>query len=139
MLISNAQSPLIEPIDDAESIARFLTDEDQYRIEPPRVHHSAFKLPRASNSLSAYRTRDLQDLEIWEIARTFVTEKRPDKRKVLARAELSAGILTDSKLRLNADGNPHPRHVNIEDWPVACEDMLALRQKLANAAKLIVK
>lgn len=136
----NVDSSLIEPIDDAEPIARFLTDQDHYyKSAPPRVHHSAFMPYRKSNSLSVYRTTGLNDYEIWEIARIFVTEKMLDKKEVLARAELAAGFIRDLKLRLNADGKPHPRHVNIEGWPVACEDMLAIKKKLANEAKLIVK
>lgn len=136
--MTDAESPLIEPIADDEPISRFLTKKGHYYMtDPPRVHHSAFS-PK-DNSLSAYRTKDLSEFEIWEIARRFVTEKMIIQREVLARAELRAGFLKDSMLRLYADGEPHPRHVNIEGWPVACEDMLAVKKKLANEARLVVK
>lgn len=130
---------LIEPIEDDESISRFLTDEDEFNKTTNRVHHSAFKLPRNQNALSAYRTKGCDNPEIWDIARRFVTELRTDHKEVLARAELQARIYKDLELVLNPDGNPHPKHVNIERWPSNPEDILDLRKKLANRACLIVK
>lgn len=135
------ESLLIEPIEDNEPISRFLTDEDEFNsnTNPPRVRHSAFKLPRDRNNLSAYRTKGWDNPTIWDIARRFVTERRADRKNVLARAELPAHVYNDLKLTLNPNGNPHPRHVDIEGWPSAPEDMLDLRKRLANKARLVIK
>lgn len=134
-----SESFLIEHIEDDEPISRFLTDEDQFNKTTNRVHHSAFKLPRGCNNLSAYRTKVCDNLEIWDIAKKFVTELRPDHKEVLARADVQARIYKEFKLMCNPNGNPHPRHVNIEGWPAATEDILDLRKKLANRARLVIK
>ncbi|MCR4287429.1 MAG: hypothetical protein NUW09_05395, partial [Deltaproteobacteria bacterium] len=63
----------------------------------------------------------------------------PDRKNVLARAELLAHVYNDLKLTLNPNGNPHPRHVDIEGWPSAPEDILDLRKRLANKARLVIK
>lgn len=130
---------LKEPVEDDEAISRFLTDEDSFYRKTERVHHSAFKLPRGHNAISVYRTKDMVDRAIWDMARRFVTELRPDRKEVLARAELKAGDYKGLHLRFSWDGKPHPRHVNIEGWPSSVEDMLAVRKELANKARLISK
>ncbi|MEK7679349.1 MAG: hypothetical protein AAB356_04070 [Deltaproteobacteria bacterium] len=127
------------PVEDDEAISRFLTDEDSFNPTAKRVRHSAFKLPRGKSALSVYRTKGMVDREIWDIARRFVTELRPDRKDVLARGDLQACIYKELKLRFSVDGKPHPRHVNIEGWPLFTEDILALRKELANKACLVIK
>jgi hypothetical protein len=127
----------LEPVDDNEVISRFLTDGDQFRKSSKRIHHSAFRLPK-NKKLSAYRTIGLRDPEIWELARSYITELREDRKEVLARADIKAHIYLDLKLTLRPDGMPHPRHINIEGWPSNDDDLLAIRKELANKANLVV-
>ncbi|MBI5493034.1 MAG: hypothetical protein HY893_08885 [Deltaproteobacteria bacterium] len=132
------ESLLIDPIDNTEPISRFLIDEDEFNKATNRVHHSAFR-PSRRGCFSTYRTKGLDNPEIWNIAQKFVTELREDRKDVLARAELQARDYTECKLILNPDGKPHPMHVNIEQWPTDREDILALRKTLANKARLVTK
>ncbi len=125
-----------DPINDDEPISRFLTDEDEFYKNTNRVHHSAFRIPN-NRKFSVYRTKDLNEHGIWELAQKFVTELRSDHKEVLARAELKAFAYKEVNLFLHPDGNPHPRHVNVEGWP--SEDLLGLRKGLANKARLIIK
>lgn len=125
------------PIEDDENISRFLTQKNHYRSSG-RVHHSAFQLPRGEKTLSTYRTKGLDELDIWNIAKKYVTNLRSDHPDVKARADITALFYRQSGLRVVPKPDPHPRHVNIEGWPEE-DARLELRIKLANNAELKLK
>ena len=57
--------------------------------------------------------------DIWYLGDRYVTKKRTDGRAVVGRAEFCISVVRKQKeLRLNPDGIPHPRHMNIENFPI---------------------
>lgn len=130
----------IHPVGFDEPLARFLTSKEHFRTsDGGRVHHSAFKLPNGMNNISVYRTKDMSTQEIWNLAHNEVTMRRIDHAEVLAMARISVREVETIRLRIDPNGVPHPRHANIENWPIQKEDLLERRQALANAAVLSIK
>lgn len=129
----------ILPFEDNERISRFLTDEDHFIKEKERVRHAAFKPRRSTNNLSAYRTKNLSDPAIWDLARKEVTKRMSIPKEVLGRADVPVHVYKDLGLILNPDGIPHPRHINVENWPSEQDAQLQIRKELANNASLVLK
>lgn len=128
----------IHPVGVDEPLARFLTSKDHFRTSG-RVRHSAFKLPNGMNNISVYRTKDMSIPEIWNLAQNEVTMRRSDHAEVLAMARISVREVESVGLRIDPNGVPHPRHANIENWPLQKEDLLEIRKELANIAGLFIK
>jgi len=129
----------VEQIDDNERISRFITNKKYFNKNTNYISASAFSPSKKTNNCSAYRTKGLDEPEIWDIALKFVTEKRDDKAEVLARADIQANVYKGLGLSLNPDGIPHPRHVNILGWASEESRYLMIRTELSNKAILVVK
>lgn len=129
----------ITPLEDNERVSKFVVHKNEFKKSTYRVLPTAFSPSRKTNALSAYRTKNLSDSKIWYIAQEFVTKTRSDNAEVRGRADLSARIFKDMGLHLNPDGTPHPRHLNVENWPLDKPKLLDIRTKLANKATLVLK
>lgn len=94
------------------------------------VKPAKFK-PGKDNDLSMYRIIDCPDKEIWHIADEYFTGATKDKSEmgVVALAQISASAALQYPVTLEADGIPHPRHVNIKYSQSAMER----RQEIAAA------
>ena len=87
-----------------------------------RVKVQAFKPAnptpqRPKRQLSVYRTAHCREDEIWSIADEYVTNRLPNKKPVLARGELKCKAVLEQDLVVDPDGDPHPLHSNIINWP----------------------
>lgn len=47
----------------------------------------------------------------------FVEGKRADRRKIIARADVSSALIFRQDLEIRARLRPHPRHAEIINWP----------------------
>lgn len=96
-----------------EAVTRFVFDSGHLRAGAPRIKYSAF-LPPRSGKLSVYWVSGMPDAEIWSICALQVT---PAKGKpVRLRGDFNSLMAYRQQLRIEVDGNPHPRHANIVGW-----------------------
>jgi hypothetical protein len=114
-----------------------------YRQKTNRVSAQAFKPrnPKPPDTIfktSVYRTDGCLAQEIWSIGEDYVTKKRSDGRKVLARAEIVAETIFAEKLELTPAPSPHPRHADITAWPDQPEKRLEKASQLALTAQLFI-
>ncbi|MFA6058612.1 MAG: hypothetical protein WC756_10475 [Taibaiella sp.] len=121
-------------VESTEPLARFITDKKKNIYATGKVRPNAFHPHPERRDLSVYRTKNISDQEIWFISDKFCTAARPDKPAV-ARAEIPANLPPIHSLRLVPDGNPHPRHLNIEDFPPLSSPALTIiKTQMANEA-----
>lgn len=96
----------------SEQISRFILD--------PRHMKNGLKaaafIPK-EDRLSVYRTVGYTEKKIWDVAYKYVTSLRADGKAVLARADIGAVSFTDVGLAFDANGEPHPRHADVINWP----------------------
>jgi hypothetical protein len=93
-------------------------------------------VPPKSLRYSAYWTSSLGEADVWTILGENVASKRPEP--LLGRADFNSIAVYEAGLRVEPDGVPHPRHVNIIDWKPDSEAARLQRQKLAAASRFIV-
>lgn len=122
-----------------EPLARFLHEkhkQDKYFNEATGLIKPAAFKPSKNKGLSVYRTKDCPENEVWAIADEFVTGKMQEKPAVLARAKVNASEFASYPVKLDADGDPHPRHLNIKDWPIDPGEIKEITVELARVAIL---
>jgi hypothetical protein len=54
---------------------------------------------------------------VWLLGTLFVERKLTDKRKIIARADVSSDLVFREGLKIRARLRPHPRHAEIMNWP----------------------
>ena len=70
----------------------------------------------------------------------YVEQKRRDGKKAKAIAEIRiADVRKHKMLKLNPNGIPHPRHLNIEKFPSSKPESKMIAVQMAAAAKLFIK
>jgi len=79
---------------------------------------------------------ELAEDGIWECGR-WVEQEGKHQRTLKARADLTSKAVTDAGLAVVPDTALHPRHANIEGWPVDKTQRAAKAQLLAHAASLV--
>lgn len=126
-----------------EQVTRFLVESRWFSQKTNHVSAQAFKPrnpkpPETVFKTSVYRTNGCSAEEIWLIGENYVTKKRSDGRKVLARAEIAAEIVFSESLNLIPVPTPHPRHADITAWPDQPEKRLEKANQLAIKAKLFI-
>jgi len=125
-----------------ERITRFLTQQKWFNHKTDNVSPQAFsprtpKPPSTIAKTSVYRTEGCNDDEVWLIGEKYVTEKRQDGQRVLARADVSADvILSSAGLLIEPAPTPHPRHADIVNWPDSREKQLDKMNVLAEQSEL---
>ncbi len=82
-----------------------------------RVSFGAFIPSQKTKNLSVYRTCRCSERRIWLLGELFVEPLRKDKRRILARGDVSSAVIFDQGLSIVACSKPHPRHANVLDWP----------------------
>lgn len=86
---------------------------------------------------SAFWTDALAELEIWHIGDEIVA--KPRGRVSLARAEFGPSIVSDAKLTLESDPEPHPRHVVLRGWPTEKDKQKSIAVELSSRSLLRVR
>ena len=121
-----------------ELTTHFIFARDQ--VDPlKKVVKSGAFLPPKDKKLSVYRIHACSEPKIWWFGHWYVTKRRPDKKVVVARGDLMALIFSRQNLQIRPDGNPHPRHANIEGWPDDKPSQKMKAVELANNAQLVMK
>ena len=126
-----------------EQVTRFLVESRWFSQKTNHVSAQAFKPrnpkpPETVFKASVYRTDGCSAEEIWSIGEDYVTKKRSDGRKVLARAEISTETVLSESLNLTPAPTPHPRHADITAWPDQPEKRLEKANQLALTAQLFI-
>lgn len=122
-------------VKDQEILSRYITSKNWFSRKNDRVKHHAY-MPRPKElDLSVYRTDNLSNLEIWEIARKRIISKMSVPRSLYGRADLQAGNLNNTDLKIDPDNKPK-RHANIINWPSLKEDQKIIALELAEKASL---
>lgn len=134
-----------EYIVDNEPLAKFLEDNKHYEIASGRIKVSAFYPSNKYGAISVFRTLDLVEIEIWQIADEFVAPVRnPKNGAYRARADLVASTVRETGLKVEPETSEHPRHADITGWITppriagSEEAIQEMREKKAEyAAKLL--
>jgi hypothetical protein len=121
----------LNPVDPAETLARFLYSKNHYKPSDHTVRYAAF-MPPTSKRLSVFRIFTLQENEIWKLGDTLRIEPP------LGRADIKALVVTETGLTVEADDIP-PRHANIIGWPNESSEIKLKALILAEKALLRMK
>jgi hypothetical protein len=109
------------PVNGEEAISRFIVSRYYFNNQTGNISPQAFKPAspkppeRPDQQTSVYRTKSLNDAEIWAVGDDFVATKR--NIPILARADIQAEKIFNQDLEIIPDTRPHPRHANIVKWP----------------------
>jgi hypothetical protein len=134
--VFSKQSEVPDEVSPHEVTARFLLEPGHFRRDNGHAKPKAFQPARRDNRTSVFRTRDLLDSAVWELADRYVAAVRG--QPVIARAELTVVEITAVGLMVEPDRDP-PRHANITGWPSAKDEWKSLAQELAAKARLRVR
>ena len=104
----------ISDVVEDEPLARFIFDRKHYTSQN-KAKPAAFMPHPKHQDLSVFRTIHASNDLIVHLGESYVEPQR--KKKILAWAILSSTIPLKHGLKLNPDGKPHKRHLNIENWP----------------------
>lgn len=114
------------PVHTGEPLARFIV-ESKYFTREGKVKPSAFAPHSQRLDLSAFRVISATDDAIEYFGNRYVAA--PRDKTLFGWAIFNSDVPISLQLKLNPDGKPHKRHLNIENWP---SDNLMLRTELAN-------
>jgi hypothetical protein len=120
----------LTPVEASEPLTRFVFV-PKYFDSAGRIKQAAFAPSKKNNDLSVYRTKELAERDLLYIAQRYVVEKMANPQPLAGWATFSSDIPKKHNLRLVADGKPHKRHLNLEEWP---SEHLAIRLEMANGA-----
>lgn len=122
-------SHALKHIDQTEIVSRYIMDKNCYAATKNRVKYSAF-MPSKNGEVSVYRISGISEHEIWDIGKKYVAEKR--NKKLRARADLPVRKISNERLGVISEPNPHPLHANIINWPEDKSKRLLIAIKLAD-------
>jgi hypothetical protein len=106
-----------QSVDPSENVSRFLF-KDNIRVLDNVIKPAAF-LPTASPfEVSVFRTSELSEQAIWQLAVEQVEPERSHvKGPVIGRGDLTVTILIEENLRVRPDQDLVSRHADIVNWP----------------------
>ena len=138
-LFRRGSSVLIDPlpfdVNPHEIITRYLLSKSHFSISSSRVKPRALEPSSRDNSTSVFRIMNLNEDQIWRLARAFVSN--PTGRSLYARADIPALAVYELSLNIHPD-EPPPRHANIVGWPPEKHARMSLAQQLTASATLVV-
>jgi len=122
-----------------ELLSHFIFFSSLIRKDSDKPKPAAFTINTARRDMSSYRIKELNENQIWDIEKRYVSINRSDKKISKARADFNIEIIKNYKsLKLNPDGNPMIRHCNIENFPSDKVEQKAIQVELANQSTLII-
>jgi hypothetical protein len=122
------------PVGTGERITRFARHSSQYSAVANRVRHTAF-MPPMSLRLSVFRTSDMGEVEIWDLADSVVSSKK----SIQARADLTANDVRVAGLEVETAPDPHPKHADIVGWPEEKPEQMSVAKEMATQAALVLR
>ena len=123
------------PIDQNETLSRFLVSSNQFRSSDQTVTFNAFIPSKKTKSLSVFRTSTLSECEIWSIGHNFVAE--PRGKTLYGRADLFAQDVYAVSEEVQPETSTHCLHADIVRWPDKRDDIRYLATQLARQSKFI--
>jgi hypothetical protein len=126
-----------EQIAQQETLTRFIFSARHFDSKKNVIDSAAF-LPPKDGKQSIYRIDGCSDTKIWWLGDCYVTRKRKDRKKALARGDFPTSLPLGLGLTVTTVRKPHPRHAHIEGWPAgkALQKINAIQ--LADNARLVV-
>lgn len=79
----------------------------------------------------------LQEANIWKIGDVVGSKSRG--KPAVARADVSSHSVSEIKLTIEADSEPHPRHVNVGGWPDGKDEQKAVALDLCAKSRLSIR
>lgn len=79
---------------------------------------------------------ELTESDIW-ILGDFAGKKRG--KRAIARAEMLENFIRELELVVTPDPNDHPRHVNVEHWPISKDEQKAIALELCVKSTLFLR
>ena len=122
-----------------ERISRFILSRHWIKRENGAVAPAAFMPSSKTGDTSVYRTTGCSERRVWLLGELFVERKRADRRKILARADVSSDLVFREGLHIRPRLRPHPRHAEIMNWPDEKARQKYKSLAIAQAASLSVK
>src|SRR5712691_3556864 len=118
-------------------LAIFIFQEGHYRKKPPAKPKPGAFLPKPSTlKISALWRDKLSGQEIWKIGDLLGTTRR---KQPVARADFSAADVSEAKLVIEPDPEPHPRHVNLCRWPNGKDEQKSVALLLCARSILVLR
>jgi hypothetical protein len=105
-------------------LARFIFQSGNYRkLAPAKPKPNAFLPDPSKLKCSAIWRDTLPEQEIWQIGDSLgaVRSKPP-----LARADFNVAAVSEAKLAIEPDPEPHPLHINLCGWPIGKDEQKAI-------------
>lgn len=125
---------LPDTIEAHERLARFIYSKRHFKKSTLTVEAAAFMPEPSTGESSVFRIDGCQAAAIWEAGRQI---GRDSQRTLRARADLSAGTVTEAELRVEPR-RPPERHAVIIGWPDHKDARMSRAQVLAAAAHLLL-
>jgi hypothetical protein len=127
----------INLIKDDEPLGRYIFSKSHFSSENNKVKSSAF-MPPIDLKLSVFRTRGLNEIEIWHIAENEIIKNKPSPTTLYGRAEILSFAVKSAGLEIDPDNTP-PRHANIIGWPQEKDKQKMIAIELTTKASLVLK
>ncbi|OFZ10920.1 MAG: hypothetical protein A2Z20_03440 [Bdellovibrionales bacterium RBG_16_40_8] len=126
------------PVRDEEPLTHYIFVDEHINKTTHKAKHQLFK-PRKNkgNDLSTFRIINCVESYIWYLSKRYVEPF--SKKKTIARADFPLAAAKKAQLKINPDGNPHKRHLNLENWPTDSSACKLISMEIANASNLILK
>ncbi len=122
----------IPPVDDGESLARFIVSKSEFRPSDMTIKPQAF-MPYSRVELSVTRHLECSRPELCQIGRDVAAQR---EKSLYGWSDIFASICR--QLGLNVDPQPipdsNPNHANITGYPPKKEEQMALAQKIAKTS-----
>jgi len=117
-----------------ENLSRFIFQRNHYSLIGPKP--GAFLPPKGVLKISMFWIDGLQEANIWNLG-DFAGKNRG--KPAVARAEIGSESVGQIRLTIEADPEPHPRHVNIGSWPDGKDEQKAVALDLCAKSRLYIR
>jgi hypothetical protein len=119
-----------------EELSHFIFDTRHFSRMKAMVKPSAF-VPYPENRVSAFWIDELSEPHIWKIGDEVAGQSRG--KPAAARADFKAGAVLGLGLTIEADPEPHPRHVDVCGWPAEKDEQKEVALELCAASTLRIR
>lgn len=105
-------------VDHREMIARFLTSKNHFAKSTGRIKYGSY-LPALDGETSVFRVSGINRQEISYIGEKYVRNPRVKKGgscTIYGWSKVKAGVILKTKLVIEPEPTPHPRHANLTNW-----------------------
>ena len=118
-------------------LARFIFQAGHCRKEAPAKAKPGAFLPKSSTlKISALWRDELPEQEIWNIGDRLGSARG---RQPIARADFDMAVVSEARLSVEPDPEPHPRHVNLCGWPAEKDEQKAVALFLCARSVLLMR